>query len=45
MPTPTHDVDTCGLGISYAHLYTDGVIIRFGKVIGRKHDLKEVTTN
>ena len=39
MLTPTHDQDTFGLGISYAHLFEDGIIRRFNKEIGKLEDL------
>jgi len=40
MPEPFHDQVTMGLGISYAHLYPNGEIKRFDRVIGSKSDLK-----
>lgn len=39
MPTPSHDIETCGMGDSYAHLYADGTISRYGSTIGTRSDL------
>ena len=42
MPSPNHDVDSCGMGDSYAHLFSDGRIRRYNEVIGKKDDLRIV---
>ncbi|MEE8113044.1 MAG: hypothetical protein V3T23_01695 [Nitrososphaerales archaeon] len=42
MPTQSHDMDTMGMGESYAHLFDDGKIRRYQEVIGTIDDLKIV---
>lgn len=41
MPKPDHDLRTFGLGISYAHLYPDGKVRRYGSVIADRADILE----
>lgn len=39
MPSPNHDINSYGMGDSYAHLFPDGFIRRYNEVIGKKSDL------
>jgi hypothetical protein len=41
MPEPNHNYRN-PLGVSYAHLYSDGIISRFGRTIGRVEDIRRV---
>ncbi len=42
MPSPNHDLDSFGMGESYAHLFSDGSIMRYQECIGQKEDLEIV---
>jgi hypothetical protein len=42
MPTPNHAMETFGFGPSYAHVFPDGNVRRFGERIGSFDDLKVV---